>query len=93
MIDVTELNTVLTDADPNLSGSLPTRVVANDSALSIFPQGYGDFGSADGHGYPVFLELYQGRLRLVVFADINQEEPTHIIDLEGAREDRRIEFE
>ena len=93
MIDVAELNTVLSDADPNHSGTLPTRVIANDSALSIFPLGYGDFSSADGHGYPVFLELYQGTLRLVVFADINQEEPTHIIDLEGAREDRRIEIE
>ena len=67
------------------------QVVANGSALSIFPQGYGDFGSMDGHGCPVFLELYQGRLRLVVFAEINQEDPTHIIDVEGASEARRAQ--
>ena len=90
MSDVSGLNVVLSDADPEHSTSLPVRVVANGSALSIFPQGYGDFGSADGHGCPVFLELYQGRLRLVVFADIKQEDP-HVIDLEEAMESRRIE--
>lgn len=84
-------STVLRDVDPDQRGSLPVRVVANESAVSIFPEGYGDFGSAEGHGCPVFLELHQGRLRLVVFADINREDPTHIIDLEGAREDRRSE--
>ena len=93
MIDTTEFNAVLSDADPIHSGSLPTRVVANHSALSIFPQGYGDFGSADGQGYPIFLELYRGRLRLVVFADINEESPTHIIELEVASEDCGIEIE
>jgi hypothetical protein len=66
---------------------LPVRVVANESSISIFPQGYGDLGSTEGHGCPVFLELNEGRLRLIVFADIKQEDPTHIIDLEGARED------
>ncbi len=80
------LSTVLKDVGPDHRGSLAVRVVANESAVSIFPEGYGDYGSAEGHGCPVFLELHQGRLRLVVFADIGQEDPTHIIDLEGARE-------
>lgn len=83
------LTTVLSDADAESRGSLKVRVVANHSAISVFPEGYGDCGSAEGHGSPFFLELYQDRLRLVVFADINQEDPTHIIDLDGAREDRR----
>jgi hypothetical protein len=81
------LSIILKDVGPDHRGSLPVRVVANESAISIFPEGYGDFGSAEGHGCPVFLELHQGRLRLVVFADIGQEDPTHIIDLEGAKED------
>jgi hypothetical protein len=80
------ISTVLTDVDADDSGSLSVRVVANESSISIFPKNYGDFGSTQGHGCPVFLELHQGRLRLVVFAVINREDPTHIIDVEGARE-------
>ncbi len=84
------LTTILNDADPEHSERLRVRVAANDSAISIFPAGYGDFSSAPGHGCPVFLELFQGRLRLIVFADINEQDPA-IIDLDRAREDRRIE--
>jgi len=91
MSDISELNTTLSDADSEHSSSLRIRVVANGSVLSIFPEGYGDFASAEGHGCPVFLELYQGRLRLVVFAEIEQEDPTHLVDLERARESRRID--
>ena len=86
------LTTTLNDADPEHSETLRVRFTANDSAISIFPDGYGDFSSADGHGCPVFLELYQGRLRLIVFADINSQEPT-IIDLEAARDERHVPCE
>jgi hypothetical protein len=86
------LTTNLNDADAESSAALRVRVAANDSAISIFPEGYGDFGSAPGHGCPVFLELYHGRLRLVVFPDINDQEPT-IIDLESAREDQHVPCE
>ena len=56
--------------------------------IEVKPEGFGDHGSADGHGVPITLELYEGRLRLIVFPDINEEEPT-IIDMEGARETAR----
>lgn len=85
------ITTVLKDVESGHEGSLRVRVVANESAISICPDGYGDFGSAKRHGCPIFLELHRGRLRLVVFADINREDPPHIIDLEDAREDRRNE--
>ena len=86
------LTTTLNDADPESSETLQVRVTANNSAISIFPEGFGDFGSAPGHGCPVFLELYQGRLRLIVFPDINDQEPL-IIDLEAAREDQHVPCE
>lgn len=37
----------------------------------------------------VLLELYEGVPRLIVWADINSEEPTHIIDLSGADKKKR----
>ena len=86
------LTTILNDADPDHHGSLPIKIVRNNSAISIFPDGFGDFSSAPGHGCPVFLELYRGRLRLIVFADINCQDPT-IIDIEAAREDRHVQCE
>lgn len=59
------------------------------SWLLIRPEGYGDLVSDDGKGYPVALEMVDGKLRLVIWGDINNEDPTHVIDLEGAREDAR----
>lgn len=78
----------LADADPESLGSLPVRIVASDFALSICPQGYGDFTSETGEGCPLFVEFYQGRLRVIVFTDINHED-AQIIDLSGAREECR----
>jgi hypothetical protein len=37
------------------------------------------------------LESVNGHLRVIIWADINAEDPTHIIDLEGARETARKE--
>lgn len=81
----------LNDSDAELSEVLPVKVVADQSSFSICPQEYGDFASAEEHGCPVVLELHQGRLRLIVFSAINREDPTHVIDLEGARECRRVD--
>ena len=83
------LEVKLADADSESLGSLPIRIVASDFVISVYPQGYGDCGSDDGHGCPLFIELYQGRLRVVAFPNINNEDP-QIIDLSGAKEDTRL---
>lgn len=68
------------------------RLVAGiDNSLSIGVPGYGDATSIDGRGVVAILERWEGRLRLLVWSDIDEEEPTHIIDLEGARESARRE--
>ena len=76
---------VLPDADPSWNGQQEITLVVEPCGVSVAAQGYGDFGSADGYGSPVYLELYQGALRLVVWPDIHEEEPL-IIDLAGAKE-------
>ncbi len=81
----------LVDVDYEHFSEQPVRVFATPLGVSFFADTYGDHTSAEGHGSPIFLELCKGHLRLFVWADINREEPTHIIDLDGAREDRRIE--
>jgi hypothetical protein len=59
------------------------------NGLAIYPTGYGRFACADGTAGPIRLEVHEGRLRLIVWDDINFEDPSHEIDLEGAREDHR----
>jgi hypothetical protein len=50
---------------------------------------YGDCCSEDGHGVPLIVEYYDKELRVITWNDINQEDPTNIISLEGARENLR----
>ena len=67
---------------------IPVNIMAEQGKLWVRPAGYGDKTSADGHGWPIGLEIWQGRLRLIIFDDINEEDPK-IIDLENATEDSR----
>lgn len=39
---------------------------------------------------PIFIEWYDGKPRIIIWADINEEEPTHIIDMSGALEKHRL---
>ena len=55
-------------------------------ALIIHPEGMGTW---DGPYAPVLLERHEGKPRLVIWADINEQDPTHIIDLSGALESNR----
>ncbi|HET6574107.1 MAG TPA: hypothetical protein VFG68_10925 [Fimbriiglobus sp.] len=82
-------STTLTDAHPDHEGRLPIRLAVSPNGVSLYAEGYGDMGTMPGHGTPVFVELYRGELRVIVWADISQEDPTHVISLAGAREDRR----
>ena len=81
----------LIDADSTSLGSQKVIIELTQTAICIRPEGYGDCGSADGYGCPILLERHKGRLRLIVWSDINQQEP-QIIDLEGAREDQRSPY-
>jgi len=69
---------------------IKVRLFAEGGQLWLQPDGYGDKCSAEGHGTPVGLELWQGRLRLIVFDDIN-EEAARFMDLENTRETARQE--
>lgn len=83
-----EIRATLHDADSTTTGTQPVVVEITKTAICLRLPGYGDHGSAEGHGVPILLERWQGRLRLIVWRDINDQEPK-VIDLEAAREDRR----
>jgi hypothetical protein len=74
------------NADPQ-GRTVEVRAVEGSGFLELRAAGYGEMTAAEGHGSVLALEVYEGRLRLLVFGDIQTEGPTHIIDLEGAREE------
>jgi hypothetical protein len=71
------------------NGRQKVLVIGDDLGIQIKADGYGDVHSKAPHGCPVLLEFYDGKLILHVWSDINQEDPTHSIDLSGALEKHR----
>ena len=70
--------------------TIPIQLVCENGQLWIQPKGYGEKCAENGEGFPIGIEIWQGKLRLIVFDDINREDP-QIISLENAKESCRIE--
>jgi hypothetical protein len=70
---------------------LEAGVTICDDYAGIFFDGSGLCGMEEGVNEVVLFEFYEGKPRLLVWADINQEDPTHVIDLSGAMESERVE--
>lgn len=81
--------TLVYTAEDGVPITLPVTVRASGGILEVSPRGYGECAAVDGAGAPVVLDLTPDGLKVHVFGDINSEEPTDTVDLEGAREDRR----
>ena len=67
----------------------------NGEHISFSFDGYGDNVTNDyvnGESCPLLIEIFEGELRVVVWGDINQEDYTHIISLEGAAKSKREEI-
>lgn len=60
---------------------VPVQVVASDGTIDINIERY-DYNHNNGI---ISLEIWDGKLRLVVWADSSLEDPTHIINLEKAK--------
>ncbi|HML75731.1 MAG TPA: hypothetical protein PKB02_14675 [Anaerohalosphaeraceae bacterium] len=71
---------------------VPVTCLVEQGKLWIRPAGYGNKTSASGCGYPISLELWQGRLRLIVFNAICDEDPL-ILDMENALESALVQDE
>ncbi|MEA1987778.1 MAG: hypothetical protein U9N57_01055 [Pseudomonadota bacterium] len=58
--------------------------------ILVTAEGYGDNSSQEG-GVPMIIDFYDEELNVRIWSDINNEEATHTIRLEGARESMRRE--
>ena len=68
---------------------LSCDIFCSGRQLLVRPRGYGEPSASDNEGWPIGIEIWEGKLRLIVFDDINNEDPK-IIDMEGAKETNRI---
>jgi hypothetical protein len=70
--------------------AVKVKIKASSQGIYIFPEGYGEAAAVDGEGSPIYIELWNGVLRVLCWDDINSEDP-NIIDMEGAKESLRKE--
>ena len=84
------ISTILTD-DRNHS-KIDATISVNEASSCFLLQakGYSDCNSQDDTGIPLVIENINGVLTLRVFADINQEDPTHVIPLNLAKNKNRL---
>lgn len=75
---------ILSDADDTTPGETAVHIGYTTKSLEIRPEGTGLKTHLEGA--PILIERYKGHIRVVIWADINQEDPTHIVSLAGAYE-------
>jgi len=82
-----QLRDVVAESDQVLNVDVSTERDALGLILNL--QGYGLCEMVAGDGSIVYLELHGGEAHLLVWADINSPDPTHVIPLGGAKESAR----
>ena len=68
--------------------SVNAKVSFENGRILIGVEGYSDASSIDGE--PIMIEIWKKELRVVLWSDINREDPKHIISMEGAANCERM---
>ena len=88
---MTTLQTTIRDAATGKE--LPVWIKINEQGIFVGAKGYGEENASRSRGTPIatpiVVEFDHGELRVIVFSDINSEDPTSIINMMGARESNR----
>jgi len=85
----------LIDQNPESNVQRKVGITGDSNLVSVEFDGYNNLSTCDsvefgeGQRTVVGFEVWQGELRCLVWGDINQEEPTHIINLDDALVTRR----
>lgn len=87
--EVTVQQTLADVHDEGDERRIAVEALCTRHGISLRVQGHGDKTSPEGHGMPVLVELQDGEVWVHVWADVNQEDPTHSISLAGARDSCR----
>ena len=81
----------LHDVYDESSTVIDAEVEIGQDFIAVRFLGYGDHNSVDGEGTPILIENQGGVPKVVLWSDINEEDPTHRISLECAAESRRTQ--
>jgi hypothetical protein len=74
------------DNKPNLEGpGITAHISPSPRGIEIAFEGFGASGIENSP--IIYIEQWEGKLRLHIWADINSEDPTHSICLDGARDE------
>ena len=81
----------LIDQNPEYKTKRKIGITGDSNLVSVEVDGHNNCVTCDnaefgkGHRAIVSFEVWEGELRCLVWADINQEDPTHVISLDGAK--------
>jgi hypothetical protein len=64
-------------------------IVFENGKVWVQLDGYGECSSQAGRGYPVGIEYYEDQMWVTVWGDINRDDPTERLCIDGARESNR----
>ncbi|PSF35977.1 hypothetical protein C7H19_14615 [Aphanothece hegewaldii CCALA 016] len=72
--------------------SVRGKVAHINNGLEIYFDGYGNYSCEPTSGSTILIEVFEQSLRVIIWGDIQQEDPTHVIELDGAREALRVKI-
>ncbi|CAH7136658.1 conserved hypothetical protein [Vibrio chagasii] len=81
----------LNDHSPEGGEPVSGSVVIGHDGVEIKLKGFSDATSKDNKGTVAFLEQHDNQVLLRAYSDVNREDPTDAISLEGARNTARID--
>lgn len=73
----------------NASKKVTGKIKIGKDSLGIYIDTYGECTTEKGEGSLIILEKYEGELKLMIWDDIREQDPT-VVNLENASEDRRL---
>ena len=82
----TEIEFELRDMNTGGENTTPVKVHFGNDGITIQPAGTGVY---EGEFAPILIERYDGKVKAHLWSDINNEDPTHSVLMDGALESAR----
>ncbi|MFK5950996.1 MAG: hypothetical protein QM500_19765 [Methylococcales bacterium] len=81
----------LQDGHPDFNDDISGCVITEGTGIGVALEGYSDYYSDDQTGVPIFIEKYEGDIKVRIYGDINNDSPTQVISLKEAKNSLRVD--